>query len=201
MAAPGSSRGGHSAGRCGRSGGCLPEEVVRLVGDLLHLARRLCLALGGGRLGPALGVEPLDVSRCAEDARTGWCSLQQKLLNVLRISGKRIGRILGDRLAGNRAAVGGFPDRPGGVCSDDLPVVAGQSGLGGDEGPGRVVTARPTPMARQRRASRVIPGSTPISRTEQGAFAQRTRSTARLGSIGHRCPHVRRQRWMACSSR
>src|SRR6185312_16529158 len=36
-----------------------------------------------------------------------------------------------------------------------------------------VVTATPTPTARQKRASRVIRGSTPRSRSVRGAFTQR----------------------------
>ena len=46
-----------------------------------------------------------------------------------------------------------------------------------------VVAARPTPTVRQRRASRVIPASTPRRRTVRGAFTQRTRASSRLGVL------------------
>ena len=118
-------------------GGRLPEVVVRRVVDLLHLAGRLRLALGGGRLGPTLGVEPLDVSRCVEAARADWdgCCLQQKLLNVLRSRGIEVGGVPESTLPATWLPSGAcqcgsvvHPARRSGC--DDLPVVAGQSGPG-----------------------------------------------------------------------
>jgi len=142
MAAPARS-GERPFGRSMRPSSCalLPEEdVVRLVGDLLHLVGRLRLALGVRRLGPALGVDPLDERRAGQQVAgiiggTSGCDRDKEPgdIAVRRGDGNALDQSV--RVAADGAAVGlGRPRGAFGVL-DALAVVADQIGPRFDEDP------------------------------------------------------------------